>query len=245
MRIPLAAAGIASVMCLAIAPLNAGAATAPAALAGPVTTLDLELNDAPGSTVAVDSSGMGHNGAIGSHIKMSGSFGTWDRHSPDAGIYYGAAHLIMVNDALDGSLDPGTGNFSVEIRYRSTNKFGNMIQKGQATTVGGQVKFQQPKGIMSCMFKSSSTSKAAISSITPLNDGQWHIVRCDRYPTKVEMFVDGVFRNRINHTTGNINNTKPWTIGGKFDCDTSDPTVGADSCDYWGGDIDYVKLTKG
>src|SRR5262245_59140186 len=47
MRIPLAAAGIASVACLALAPLNANAA-APAALA-PTTTLDLEMNDAPGS----------------------------------------------------------------------------------------------------------------------------------------------------------------------------------------------------
>jgi hypothetical protein len=240
----MAAAGITSVLCLALAPLDAGAATAPAALAGPVTTLDLQLNEPARSTVAVDSSGMGHNGAIGSHIKMNGSYGTWDRHPPDAGIYYGAAHLLMINDAADGSLDPGTGNFSVEVRYRSTAKFGNMIQKGQAKTTGGQVKFQQPKGVMSCMFK-SPTGTAAIGSKTALNDGQWHVVKCVRTPTMVEMYVDGVFRNRIRHTTGNINNTKAWTVGGKFDCDTSNPRTGADSCDYFPGDIDYIKFTKG
>ena len=61
----------------------------------------------------------------------------------------------------------------------------------------------------------------------------------------VEMYVDGIFRNRIRKTTGNIDNPKPWTIGGKFECDTSDRTVSADSCDYFPGDIDYVKLTKG
>ena len=187
---------------------------------------------------------MGHNGAIGSHVRMNGSYADWDRHSPDAGIYYGAAHLIMVPDAADGSLDPGSGNFSVEIRYRSTDKFGNIIQKGQARTAGGQVKFQQPKGVVSCMFK-SPTGQAAIGSKTPLNDGTWHTIRCDRTPTSVTMYVDGVQRNRINKTTGNIDNTKPWSIGGKFDCDTSDPTVGADSCDYYPGDLDYVRLTKG
>lgn len=239
MRVAVVLMGVGSALCLALAPMQVAANAD-----GPTTTLDLQLNEPSGARVAIDSSGMGHNGTIGSHLRMNGSWADWDRHSPDDGIYYGADHLIMVDDAPDGSLDPGTDNFSVEIRYRSTDKFGNVIQKGQARAVGGQVKFQQPKGIISCMFK-SPTGRAAIGSKTPLNDGQWHVVRCDRTPTMVEMYVDGVFRNRIRHTTGNIDNTKPWTIGGKFECDTNDPRVGADSCDYFPGDIDYVKLTKG
>ena len=240
-------AAIVAVACLAWAPPGAEAAAengARAEAAAPLTTLLLNLNEPAGSRVAADSSGFGHDGAIGSHIRMNGSYGTWDRHSPDAGIYYGAEHLIMVDDAPDHSLDPGTGNFSVELRYRSTANFGNVIQKGQATTVGGQVKFQQPKGVISCMFRSPS-GRAAIGAKTPLNDGAWHVVRCERTPTQVTMYVDGVFRNRIRKTTGNIDNVKPWTIGGKFDCDTSDPNTGADSCDYFPGDIDYVRLTKG
>jgi hypothetical protein len=220
------------------------AMAAPVRAAGPQTVLDLEMDEAPGATVAVDSSGLGHDGAIGSHLVAHNGYITWDRHSPDEHIYYGAAHLIMVPDAADGSLDPGAGNFSVEIRYRSTVKFGNIIQKGQNKDAGGQVKFQQPGGIVGCMFK-SPTGQAATNSITPLNDGQWHVVKCTRTPTEVDMYVDGVFRSRIRHTTGTINNKKPWTIGGKFDCDTSDPTVGADSCDYWAGDMDYVRITKG
>lgn len=247
MRISVAVVGVGSALCLAVAPLQVGASAAPAAVPGalaPVTTLDLEFNEPAGSSVAVDSSGMGHNGAIGSHVKMNGSFADWDRHPPGAGIYYGADHLVMVPDAADGSLDPGTSDFIVEIRYKSTDKFGNMIQKGQAKTVGGQVKFQQPKGVMSCMFK-SPTGRAATSSKTPLNDGQWHVVTCVRTAQMVEMYVDGVFRSRTRNSTGNINNTKPWTIGGKFECDTSNPDTGADSCDYFPGDIDYVKLIKG
>jgi len=214
------------------------------ALAGPATVLDLELDEPAGATVAADTSGLGHDGAIGNHIVMNGSYGHWDRHDPNAGIYYGADHLIMIPDAPDASLDPGTGNFVVEFRFRSTVKFGNVIQKGQATTAGGQVKFQQPGGYMSCMFK-SPTGQAAIKATIPTNDGQWHIIRCERTPTQVTLYIDGVFNARIRHTTGNIDNKKPWTIGGKFDCDTSDPTVGADSCDYWAGDMDWVHITKG
>ena len=225
-------------------PTATGVGATASARRAPVTTLALELNEPPGATTAADSSGMNHPGAIGSHIRMSGSYGTWDRHSPDAGIYYGAAHLVMVPDAADGSLDPGAGNFSVEIRYRTTVRFGNVIQKGQATTSGGQVKFEQPNGIISCLFR-SPTGKVGTGSLTSLNDGRWHVVRCDRTSTQVTMYVDGAFRSRVRKNTGTIDNKKPWTIGGKFDCDTSDPTVGADSCDYFAGDIDYVHLTKG
>jgi hypothetical protein len=247
MRVSVALVGVGSAICLAMAPIQGGAnaapSVAPAALA-PTTTLDLQFNEPAGSTRAVDSSGMGHHGAIGKLVKMNGSFADWPRHPPGAGIYYGADTLVMVDDAADGSLDPGTGRFVVEVRYKSTDKFGNMIQKGQAKTVGGQVKFQQPKGVMSCMFK-SPTGRAATSSKTPLNDGQWHVVTCVRTPEMVEMYVDGQFRSRTRNRTGNIDNKKPWTIGGKFDCDTSNPNTGADSCDYFPGEIDYVTFTKG
>ena len=143
-------------------------------------------------------------------------------------------------DAADGSADPGTGNFSVTLRYRTTSKIGNVIEKGQATTAGGQVKFQQPKGVMGCMFKTPTGTATATSGAKVLTDGAWHIVRCDRTPTSVTMFVDGARTGSINHTTGNLDNAKPWTIGGKSECNGR--TV---SCDYFAGDIDYVKITKG
>ncbi len=241
MRVTRLMTGLAVMASLALA---APSTAAGRAASTPQTVLDLEMNEAPGATVAVDTSGLGHNGAIGKHLVAHNGYITWDRHSPDEHIYYGADHLIMVNDAADGSLDPGTGNFSVEFRFRSTAKFGNVIQKGQATTVGGQVKFQQPKGYMSCMFK-TPTGTASIKSSIFTSDGAWHTIRCDRTPTEVDLYVDGVFNKRIRHTTGNLDNKKPWTIGGKFDCDTSKPGTGADSCDYWAGDMDYVRITKG
>lgn len=237
--------GVAAMACLAVTTVPSAEASKAAALAVPGTVLDLQLNEPAGSTTAIDSSGMDHHGAIGSHVRMNGSYADWDRHPPDAGIYYGAAHLIMVPDAADASLDPQSERFVVEFRMRTTDKFGNILQKGQARTAGGQVKFQQPGGYVSCMFKSSPDVQASIKSSIATNDGQWHVIRCERTTSEVRLYIDGVFNKRIRKTTGNINNTKPWTIGGKFECDTSDPTVGADSCDYYPGDIDWIRITKG
>lgn len=223
---------------------TADAAQQAAALAVPGTVLDLQFDEAAGATVAVDGSGMGHDGAIGSHVKMNGSYADWDRHAPGAGVYYGADHLVMVPDAADASLDPGTSSYVVEFRMRTTDKFGNILQKGQAKTAGGQVKFQQPGGYVSCLFKTSSTQAAVKSSIAT-NDGQWHVIRCERTTSEVRLYIDGVLNKRIRKTTGNVNNSKPWTIGGKFECDTSNPETGADSCDYFPGDLDWIRITKG
>ena len=204
--------------------------------------LDLELNEAHGAKVAHDSSGLGHDGEIGSHLVMNGSYGHWDRHSPGAHTYFGARHLIVVPDAPDHSLDPGSGKFTVEIRFRTHESFGNIIQKGQSKAKGGQVKFQIPGGRLTCMFKTASGRATAGSRKLRLNDNNWHTVQCVRTPTAVTMFVDGRRVSRTNHATGNLDNSKPWTIGGKLNCA---PGSGADSCDYFAGDIDYVRLTKG
>jgi len=202
--------------------------------------LNLQLNERVGAEVARDTSGLNHNGAIGSHVVMTGAYADWDRHPPGEGIAYGLKHLITIHEAADGTLDPGRGNFSVQLRFRTKDSFGNVLQKGQATTVGGQVKLQIPKGKLSCMFKTPSGTATAGSGTKLLNDNQWHVVRCDRTPTSVTMFVDGVRTGRSNHPTGALNNTKPWTIGGKSGCDAVDVT-----CDYFAGEIDYVTMTKG
>jgi hypothetical protein len=202
--------------------------------------LFLKLNESAGATSARDASGQGHHGRIGSHVRMNGTFADWDRHPPSEEVSYGLKHLITVPDAANGSLDPGRGNFSIQMRFRTTDSFGNILQKGQATTPGGQVKMQIPKGRLTCMFKTAAGTATAGSGKVPLNDGDWHVVRCVRTPTSVTMYVDGVRAGRTNHDTGTLNNTKPWSIGGKAQCNGS-PV----SCDYFAGEIDYVIFTKG
>lgn len=224
----------AAVLCLA------SAAPAPAA---PRTVLDLELNETFGARTAVDASGSGHHGSIGSHIVMNGAHASFDFHSPDEGVAYHDEHLILVPDAADGSLDPGRGNFSVEVRFHSSSvsldETPNLLQKGQSATRGGQVKLQLSGGRISCTFKTPQGTATATSA-TSLSDGAWHVVRCDRTPTSVTVYVDGVRAGGRNAVTGALDNSRPWALGGKRQCDARHV-----DCDYFAGAVDYVRLTKG
>jgi hypothetical protein len=145
--------------------------------------------------------------------------------------------VIQVPDNIN--LEPGDQDFTVEIRYRTREKFGNIIQKGQAQSKGGQWKIQNPKGIPSCLFKGSN-GRVATGAKTPLNDDQWHTLTCVLTSSSVTMYVDGVQRNKKNGSTGTIDNKIPMTIGGKLDCDQIQVT-----CDYFSGQIDYVMITMG
>jgi hypothetical protein len=70
-----------------------------------------------------------------------------------------------------------------------------------------------------------------------VNDGAWHTVRCERTGSSVVMTVDGVVTGRNRNPTGSIANTRPLAIGGKLNCDQVNTT-----CDYFVGDLDYVKI---
>ena len=200
-----------------------------------------EMNEPAGATVMHDSGPLGINGTIGSEVTtgvtIDGATGyQFPRLKPNTPPTH-PQHLVVVPDQT--ALDPETGNYSVEIRYRTTNAFGNLIQKGQSKSVGGQWKFQLPGGRPQCYFKGSA-GKAGAGWKTPINDGQWHTLLCVRTPDSVTLYVDGVKRGRKVGPTGNINNTFPLTIAGKQKCDQVNVT-----CDYFGGTIDYVRITKG
>ena len=53
------------------------------------------------------------------------------------------------------------------------------------------------------------------------------------------MTIDGVRTRRGLGPTGSITSNLPLTIGGKSNCDQVTIT-----CDYFAGDIDYVKIEK-
>ena len=243
MRVARAILGIGIAMALlAGVPSPASSATSAAALPlAPGVTAYFEMNEPPGTTVMHDS---GPNGldapvdptGVSSGVEFDGATGyIWVRRAPEAWPP-SPERVIQVPD--NPNLEPGNGPFTIELRYRTQENFGNITQKGQAQTKGGQWKIQAPGGIPSCLFKGSG-GQVATGAKTPLNDEQWHDLTCVLTSTGVTMYVDGELRNRKNGPTGTIDNNFPMTIGGKIDCDQIDVT-----CDYFSGQIDYIKITE-
>jgi hypothetical protein len=225
---------------VALAGAFAMVAPAHAAIDQPVATW--EMNEPAGSTTMLASSGNGINGAIGAHVQVGTALsggGTGYRfpylqpNTPPAD----PEHVVRV--AHDPRLNPGSGDFAVEFRMRTTHSFGNIIQKGQAGAAGGYWKFQQPNGKVSCLFRGSAGSSTASSGTVRVNDGAWHTVRCERTSSSVVMRVDGVVTSRNFNPTGTIANTKRLSIAGKLNCDQITTT-----CDYFAGDIDYIKIQR-
>jgi len=144
-----------------------------------------------------------------------------------------------VPDAADGSLDPGNKPFSVKIRFL-THYGENLVQKGQATTSGGQFKMQIDKGKMTCIVHTSAGTASAGSGKLGLSDGAWHTAKCVRSASSVKLYVDGKLTDYSTHATGTLDNAYPWSIGGKSHCN-GQPV----ECDYFHGRIDYVRFTKG
>jgi len=196
------------------------------------------MNESPGARTMIDSSGHGLRGAVGAEVDVGvqaagATAYRFSRLDPDTPPAH-PRHLVTVPDYA--ALDPGYRDYAVTVRLRTTNHFGNVVQKGQATAAGGNFKIQIPNGIAQCYFRGSAGS-VLTSSPRALNDGRWHTVRCGRTSDGVTLAVDGRTVARRFGSTGWIANSWPLSIGGKTSCDQV--YVG---CDYYAGDLDYVAI---
>jgi concanavalin A-like lectin/glucanase superfamily protein len=199
------------------------------------------MNEAAGARTMADSGGRDLTGTVGAEVgvgtDVDGERGyRFARLEPDTPPTH-PQHLVMV--PASAGLDPGTGDFAVTVRLRTTYQFGNVVQKGQSTVPGGNWKIQIPSGHPQCVFRGSAGTMLA-SAPAAINDGGWHTVTCLRDAAGLWLAVDGTrVAGRAGHT-GRIANTWPLSIGGKSSCDQID--VG---CDYYAGDIDYVRIDAG
>ncbi|MEV0895489.1 LamG domain-containing protein [Actinoplanes sp. NPDC049802] len=196
------------------------------------------MDESRGTRWMVDTTGRGHHGRIGPDVGTGLATGSgrgyrFERREPDTPPAR-PGHLVSVADHAD--LDPGTRDFAVTVRLRTTHKFGNIIQKGQATVPGGSFKMQIPSGRPTCTYR-GSTGTIELWSPYRINDGDWHIVRCLRIRDGVALLIDGQEVAARAGWTGSIANTWPVTIGGKLDCDQIE--VG---CDYYAGDLDWIMI---
>lgn len=218
-----------------------GGAALPAGADTPNVVADWQMNEAAGATVMEDDSGNGIDGDIGDEVvtgvSYDGSTGyRFARHPPNQPPAHISHNVVVPHNS---ALNPNNrAEYAVEIRYRTTNKFGNITQKGQAGNRGGYWKIQLPQGEPSCLFRGpGGVTNAVRAKGMPINDGEWHTVRCEATPTEVRLYVDGDFIGRNRGTTGTISNTAPLQVGGKINCDQIERT-----CDYFGGDVDYLRI---
>ncbi|MFC4071157.1 laminin G domain-containing protein [Actinoplanes subglobosus] len=226
---------IALLTCLFLAAASPDAAMASA---GDVKMAVWPMDETTGSSWMDDVSGRGHHGQIGPEVgtgltteyERGYRFERLEPDTPPAR----PGHLVSVADHSD--LDPGGREFAVTVRLRTTHKFGNIIQKGQATVPGGSWKMQIPNGRATCTYRGS---RGTIELIAPyrINDGDWHVVRCVRLDEGVFLSIDGFRAASRDGWTGTIDNDWPVTIGGKLDCDQVE--VG---CDYYAGDLDWITI---
>jgi hypothetical protein len=221
-------------------------AAAPQAGAAATNTLAYwQMNESSGATTMIDSSGHAINGSIGSAVIRGATYGgatgyRWAFMSPTLPPAK-PERLVL---AWDSRLNPGSGDYAVTIRYRTNQRFGNMIQKGQGGATGGYFKIENPNGILTCVFRGRSASgswlRKEVTSGTPLSDNQWHTVRCERTSSAVMLTVDGTLKGTAKGSSGYITNTRPISIAGKYNCDQIKTT-----CDYFTGDIDWIKIETG
>jgi hypothetical protein len=222
--------------------LTMGALASPAHAATSVVA-DWRMNEPAGATTMTDSSGNNIVGAIGSEVitgvSVDGAVGyRFPRLTPSTPPAHPEHNVLVVHD--DRVQPAGRAEFVVEARIRTGNKFGNLVQKGQATARGGYWKIQLPKAEPSCLFRGPSGVTNAIRALgRPINDNRWHVIRCEATPTEARLYLDGVFIGRNRGTTGPVANTELLSIGGKYNCDQVNVT-----CDYFGGDVDYVRIER-
>ena len=214
------------------------AAGSPASAAAPTTYGSWNLDEAPGASTARDASGHGNDGTVGSDIqtgvRVSGATGyrfpTWASTA--------ARHEVIVPESDE--LDPGAGDFAVSVRFRTARYYSNVVQKGQSGTSGGYWKVEVAQGRITCHFTNSTGRTVAVKSAARYDNGAWHSVRCGRAGGTVSLYVDGVKRGSRTGLTGSVGNGAVLAIGGKAYCDGE--TIG---CDFFAGDIDYVRVQKG
>jgi hypothetical protein len=197
----------------------------------------------------VDSSS-GLNGAVGSLVTTGGGVYTFSgpRNVPNHD------RLVLVQDDSQGRLDPGSAPYAVTIRLRTTDPKPNIVQKGQNNQAGGFWKLVLKNGYPRCHFEDSTGAIKAIGFVggppeRKADDGEWHVLRCERTLTGVRLTMDpgtpAEFSRFIRGTIGSIDSRRPFSIGGKVDCNGVPKDQGGVGCDYFRGQLDYVVVEKG
>ncbi|MFI5891301.1 LamG-like jellyroll fold domain-containing protein [Actinoplanes sp. NPDC051513] len=127
----------------------------------------------------------------------------------------------LLEAANNVNLNPGTRLFRWSARVHLTKAqvvgSANIMQKGVANT-GSQWKMQvgATNGRAQCVAVGTGSPTAYIArSATPVTDGLWHKILCQRAGTSLAVYIDGVRSGQATiPSTLAITNTLPLRIGG-------------------------------
>jgi hypothetical protein len=168
-----------------------------------------------GAMIMVDDSGHSNNGIL-QDVAANAGFST----------FIGSTSRVVVPDNPDGSLDPGTADFSYSVRVRTTTVPDDVVgdydllRKGLGST----------KARALCQAQGTKGAAKLVGSAN-LADGAWHTITCKKKPSALNMYVDGALTATKPNTIGSIANAAALTIGAKdiggdwFRGDMDDATV--------------------
>ena len=218
-----------------------GAATARTAAPAPVTVARYPFDAgaaAAGGRIA-DASGRGSaltvrsadRGAIRFVIGHGGRFVVFPARCSASAT---SCPRVLLEGGNDAGLNPGTRNFrwgaSVAVSRAQLAGSSNIVQKGVTTTDSmWKMQIGSTHGKAQCVLvgRGSKTAYLARSSVS-VADGAWHQVLCQRYGTRLIVYVDNVNRGQATvPATLSVANTLPLRIGGPNFNTTSDMYHGA------------------
>jgi hypothetical protein len=205
----------------------------------PLVAAHWAMNEPAGATtmgamIMVDDSGHSNNGIL-QDVAANAGFYTFN----------GSTSRVVVPDNPDGSLDPGTADFSYSVRVRTTTVPDDvagdydLLRKGLGSTKGGYFKVElypnssNTKARALCQAQGTKGAAKLVGSAN-LADGAWHTITCKKKPSALNMYVDGALTATKPNTIGSIANAAALTIGAK--------DIGGD---WFRGDMDDATVSIG
>lgn len=198
------------------------------------------MNEGPRQRVLHDEWN-GLDGTIGSKIERNGRYLHFDKVPWDTPLDRELTARVYSDD-----LNPGDGTFAVTWRARTDRpqRFGNVMQKGQGSPDGGMFKFRyRADQRVQCFWRGDiGPSSTWTPEGVTLWDGRWHVIRCVKTDTETKMYLNGELVD-TDSAPGTIANSWPLSIGGNS---TSCREEGGTTrhCNYWAGDLDFIKFRR-
>jgi hypothetical protein len=146
----------------------------------------------------------------------------------------GVDDLVTMGDPTDGSLDFGTGDFSVEAWLKTTVNGERAVVSKRSSGAYWQFTVTDDSGHtgeVRANISDGAVSKQVYGPPVRVDDGNWHhvVVAFDR-DSAITVFVDGAGRSTAGATSGSVSNAAALVVGK------------ASSYGYFQGDLDEVAV---